>query len=95
LEASLHLVPALSKRIRHAFGDAICSLEAEFGGHGGECSISRKNVVTGCVYVDEQQFIEESIKRSSHDNSWKRKIAGESTLLGRSYAQETWNTRKA
>jgi hypothetical protein len=43
--------------------------------------------------VDDQQFIEESIKLDN--NSWKRKIGGGSTLLGRSYAQETWKARKA
>lgn len=54
----------------------------------------------GWMDVGEQQFIEESIKFSSLDNcehqlemeDWIRE---QSTLLGRSYAQETWKARKA
>lgn len=49
MEAFLHLVPALPQRIGHAFGDAICPLETQLGGHGGlERNKVEKNVM---VYV--------------------------------------------
>lgn len=57
MEAFLHLVPALPQRIGHAFGDAVCPLETQLGGHGGlernkveKVYVRRKkNALTGWV----------------------------------------------